>query len=112
MSNAPRNAPSLSPPRSSCRIWLAVAWTSAEEEGERAAGAREARSKFAGDSGSRASMLMVRQLVERAMVGGVVVVVVVDGRRGELRGGGGLRWEEEEEEEDGAGGWDGGREGI
>jgi hypothetical protein len=67
VSSAPLKAPSLSPPRRSCRICVAVAWHSAAETGA-TAGAREERSKFAEDSGSRASILMVRQLVERDMV--------------------------------------------
>jgi len=65
-------APSLSPPRSSCRIDWALVWTSAVETGA-TAGARELRSKLAGLSGSKASMLMVRQLM-LAMVGGEACV--------------------------------------
>jgi hypothetical protein len=61
-SKAPCNAPSLSPPRSSCRICWALFWTSAVDTGSRA-GVRELRSKLAGLSGSKASMLMVRQLM-------------------------------------------------
>ena len=76
LSSAPCRAPSLSPPRRSCRICCEVFWTSAVETGA-TAGVRELRSKLAGLSGSRASMLMVRQLmlamVEAAHDRGVAV---------------------------------------
>lgn len=62
LSRAPCSAPSLSPPLSNCRICCDVFWTSAVEMGV-TAGVRELRSKLAGLSGSRASMLMVRQLM-------------------------------------------------
>jgi hypothetical protein len=61
-SSAPCRAPSLSPPRSSCRICWALFWTSSADTGA-TAGVRELRSKLAGLSGSRASMLIVRQLM-------------------------------------------------
>ena len=69
-SSAPRRAPSLSPPRSSCRNCWALFWTSAVDTGC-TAGARELRSKLAGLSGSKASMLIVRQLM-------LAMVVVVE----------------------------------
>jgi len=62
LSSAPWRAPSLSPPRSSCRICCEVFCTSAVESGA-TAGVRELRSKLAGLSGSRASILIVRQLM-------------------------------------------------
>lgn len=60
-SRAPCSAPALSPPRNSWRICEASDWTSAVDTGL-TEGASEARSKLAGESGSKASMLMVRQL--------------------------------------------------
>jgi hypothetical protein len=60
-SRAPRSAPSLSPPRNNWRICEASDWTSAVEMGV-TAGASDDRSKLAGESGSKASMLMVLQL--------------------------------------------------
>lgn len=60
-SKAPRRAPSLSPPRSSCLICDERLWTS-DAETEATAGASELVEKLAGDSGSRRSMLMVLQL--------------------------------------------------
>lgn len=61
-SKAPRSAPSVSPPLSNCFIWPDNVCTSAAEIGA-TAGVREEMSKFAGDSGSRRSMFMVRQFV-------------------------------------------------
>lgn len=66
-SSAPWSAPSLSPPLRSCRTWPASDWTSAVDTGA-TAGVRVLRSKLAGESGSKASMLIVRQLTV-AMVG-------------------------------------------
>lgn len=78
-SNAPLNAPSESPPRRSCRIWPASVWTSAAEMGV-IAGVRVVRSKLDEDSGSRASMSIVRQLMSmllRAPAMDMMVVVAV-----------------------------------
>ena len=62
-SNTPLNAPSESPPRNNCRIWLDKVCTSEAEIGWREpAGRKDAMSKLVADSGSRASILMVRQL--------------------------------------------------
>ena len=60
-SSAPVRAPSWSPPRSNCRIWPANCWTSDVVTGC-TPGVRVERSKFCDESGSRASMLIVRQL--------------------------------------------------
>lgn len=68
-SSAPCKAPSLSPPLISCRIWPASDWTSAVDTGA-TVGVRVVRSKLAGESGSKASMLMVRQFT-LAMAAGV-----------------------------------------
>lgn len=78
-SSAPWRAPSLSPPRRSCRICPASDCTSAVETGA-TAGVSVLRSKLAGESGSNASILIVRQLS---------VAIVVDMRRG--RGAGSKR---------------------
>ena len=86
-SSAPDSAPSLSPPLSSCRICWALFCTSAVETGA-TAGVREVRSKLAGLSGSRASMLIVRQLM-LAMVG--VSDYRLLQRRGTVGAGGGGR---------------------
>ena len=59
-SRAPLSAPSISPPRSSCLTWLPRLWTSAAET-EGMDGDKEAVEKFAEDSGSRRSILIVRQ---------------------------------------------------
>ena len=61
-SKAPLNAPSESPPRNSCLIWLDNVCTS-EAETEGMEGKREDMSKFAGDSGSKRSTFMVRQFI-------------------------------------------------
>ena len=61
-SSAPCSAPSLSPPRSSCFIWLERFWTACAEMAGME-GRREELSKLAGESGSRRSMFMVRQFV-------------------------------------------------
>jgi hypothetical protein len=62
VSNAPRRAPSLSPPRSNCRTCCAIDWTSSVDTGA-TEGVSEVRSKLAGESGSRASTLIVLQLM-------------------------------------------------
>jgi hypothetical protein len=62
VSKAPRRAPSLSPPRSSCLICVTVDCTWEVETGT-TDGVSEDKSKLAGESGSSASMLMVRQLM-------------------------------------------------
>lgn len=59
-SRAPLNAPSVSPPRNNCRIWLESCCTSDAETGA-TAGRRDAVEKLAEDSGSRRSIFMVRQ---------------------------------------------------
>lgn len=61
-SKAPRKAPSLSPPRSCCLICDERLCTS-DADTEGTVDERVAVEKLAGDSGSRRSMLMVRQLM-------------------------------------------------
>lgn len=59
-SNAPRNAPSGLPPLRICLICPESVWTS-DVKTEATEGRREDVVKFAGDSGSRRSMFIVRQ---------------------------------------------------
>ena len=82
-SSAPRSAPSASPARSNCRICPARLCTSDAETGA-TAGVREEVSKLAEESGSRRSMLMVRQLMVEAIVwdSGRWLLVVPGGRKG------------------------------
>ena len=60
-SSAPLNAPSVSPPRSSCFICPASDCTSEAETEGTEAGRRDDTGKLAGESGSRRSMFIVRQ---------------------------------------------------
>lgn len=67
LSHAPLNAPSASPPLKSCLTCPAICLTSASDTSGSALW-RVVMSKFWDDSGSRASMLMVRQFSVREAV--------------------------------------------
>lgn len=88
-SRLPLNAPSVSPPRNNCRICPANCCASCVLKDGYCVGNREVRGKLVWESGSRASMLIVRQFWFWLDV--VVIVVVKRGswERGGMDSGGG-----------------------